>query len=59
MAIRARPLMPEAYNGAGVALLNMGRLNEAAGYFKRALALDSGYEDAARNLKLAAGLQIN
>ncbi|WP_420263682.1 tetratricopeptide repeat protein [Candidatus Magnetominusculus dajiuhuensis] len=53
-AIMARPTMPEAYNGAGVALMNMGRLNEATAYFRRALALDSGNEDAARNLKLIA-----
>ncbi|MBF0554767.1 MAG: tetratricopeptide repeat protein [Nitrospirae bacterium] len=55
-AIRANPSMPEAYNGAGVALMNMGRLNDAAGYFKRALALDSGNEDAARNLRLIGQL---
>jgi tetratricopeptide (TPR) repeat protein len=55
-ATRARPMMHEAYNGAGVVLMNMGRLNEAAGYFKRALAIDGGYEDARRNLGLVAQL---
>ncbi|MBF0320153.1 MAG: tetratricopeptide repeat protein [Nitrospirae bacterium] len=57
-ATRARPLMHEAYNGAGVVLMNMGQLNEAAGYFKRALAIDNGYEDARRNLGLVTK-QIN
>ena len=48
-ALRSRPTARLQYR-FGLALLRLGRQDEAAGAFREALRLDAGFEDAARQL---------
>ncbi len=45
---------PELYNNLGVVLMEQGKSREAAGFFRKAFALDSGQSESIReNLRLA------
>jgi spermidine synthase len=52
-AIDLMPDSAEAHNDLGVALASMGRVEEAAQHFQRAIQLEPGFAEARRNLESA------
>ncbi len=47
-----RPNLAEAYNNLAIIYVRKGHLKEAAMFFKKALEIKSGYEDAGVNLNI-------
>lgn len=55
-ALRARPDDASLHNEMGIALAEMGRLDEALGHFSEALRLDPGMSEARKNREMAIRL---
>ena len=49
-AIKIKPTLAEAYNGAGAALIRLGETRKAAAFFREAVQIDPDYAAAQNNL---------
>jgi Flp pilus assembly protein TadD len=56
-AVMINPGSAEAYNDLGIVSAQLGKTDEAIGYFRHALWLRPGYDAARKNLVLALEVQ--